>query len=72
MHWPNEVRSPETLAPGEVELSQDEVTGALALMDTMAEEHLPALSDRYRDALEEVIAAKAAGRQRPAAQDSEQ
>ncbi|MFJ3932822.1 Ku protein [Streptomyces sp. NPDC090029] len=72
MHWPDEVRSPETLAPGEVELSEDEITGALAVMDTMTEEHLPALSDRYRDALEEVIAAKAAGRQRPAAQDSEQ
>ncbi|WP_432066280.1 hypothetical protein [Streptomyces sp. C10-9-1] len=55
-----------------MELSEDEVTGALALMDTMTEEHLPALPDRYRDALEEVIAAKAAGRQRPAAEGSEQ
>ncbi|MFG3384669.1 Ku protein, partial [Streptomyces sp. NPDC047999] len=45
---------------------------ALALMDTMTEEHLPALSDRYRDALEEVIAAKAAGKEPPAAEDSEQ
>lgn len=71
MHWPDEIRSPGTLAPEPVELTDDEVDGALALMDTMSEEHLPELTDHYRQALEDVIAAKAEGRQPSAPQDEE-
>ncbi|MBM9617405.1 Ku protein [Streptomyces zhihengii] len=71
MHWPDEIRSPESLAPEPVELSDEEVEGALALMDTMSEEHMPELTDHYREALEDVIAAKAEGRE-PAAAGGEE
>ncbi|TXS57625.1 Ku protein [Streptomyces sp. t39] len=71
MHWPDEIRSPESLAPAPVELTDEEVDGALALMDTMSEEHMPELTDRYREALEDVIAAKAEGREPPAAEGDE-
>ncbi|MET9438993.1 Ku protein [Streptomyces sp. NPDC006551] len=65
MHWPDEIRSSEPVAPGETELTEEEVEGALALMETMSAEHLDDLElvDHYRDALAEVIEAKAEHRQ---------
>ncbi|MEV4333634.1 Ku protein [Streptomyces sp. NPDC049597] len=62
MHWPDEIRSSEELAPPPVELGDSEVDEALRLMDALSEDHLPAYTDHYRDALEEVITAKAEGR----------
>ncbi|WP_449657862.1 hypothetical protein [Streptomyces lancefieldiae] len=35
MRWPDEVRDPASLTPAPVELSDEEIDGALALMDTM-------------------------------------
>ncbi|MDQ0840565.1 DNA end-binding protein Ku [Streptomyces sp. V1I6] len=63
MHWPDEVRSPESLAPPAVEIDDSEVDGALALMDAMGQDDLSGYHDEYRDALEEVITAKAEGKQ---------
>ncbi|MFI6858184.1 Ku protein [Streptomyces sp. NPDC050416] len=40
MRWPDEIRSPEELLPPPVELSDEEIDGALALMDTMTREDL--------------------------------
>ncbi|MBT2439780.1 Ku protein [Streptomyces sp. ISL-36] len=61
MHWPDEIRSSEPAAPEKTNLSEEEIEGALALMDTMSVEHLDDLElvDHYRDALAEVIEAKA-------------
>ncbi|MGW7433351.1 non-homologous end joining protein Ku [Streptomyces sp. NPDC054861] len=61
MHWADEIRSPEELRPDNVDLTEQEIAGALALMETMSSEHLEDLElvDRYRDALVEVIDAKA-------------
>ncbi|MFJ5142997.1 Ku protein [Streptomyces sp. NPDC088707] len=63
LHWADEVRSPATLAPPETDVSEEEIKGALTLMDTMAVEHLAdigdTLTDRYTEALHEVIDAKA-------------
>lgn len=72
MHWPDEIRSPESLTPPAVEIEESEVDGALALMDAMAKDDVSGFRDEYRDALEQLIAAKAEGKQpAPAAQEPE-
>ncbi|MDQ0993035.1 DNA end-binding protein Ku [Streptomyces sp. V3I7] len=64
--WPDEVRSPEGVAPDvEVTVRDKELDLADALMDTLGEVDLADLHDEYREALEEVIAAKAAGETPP-------
>jgi DNA end-binding protein Ku len=66
--WPDEVRAPEGVAPDtEVTVRDKELDLADALMDTLGEIDLDDLHDEYREALEEVIAAKAAGEAPPEA-----
>ncbi|MFI2214924.1 Ku protein [Streptomyces sp. NPDC020141] len=71
LKWPDEVRSPATLAPPETGLDEDEIERALALMDTMTADDASGYSDHYREALEDLIAAKAEGRTAPAAESGE-
>ncbi|WP_030319567.1 Ku protein [Streptomyces flavochromogenes] len=69
MKWDDEIRSPEELKVNESELTEDEIDRALDLLESMTVEHLADLElvDHYRDALVEVIEAKAEHRQpRPA------
>jgi DNA end-binding protein Ku len=64
--WPDEVRAPEGVAPDvDVSVRDKELDLADALMDTLGEVDLEDLHDEYRAALEEVIAAKAAGEAPP-------
>ncbi|MGW4905922.1 non-homologous end joining protein Ku [Streptomyces sp. NPDC004270] len=64
--WPDEVRAPEGVAPDvDVTVRDKELDLADALMDTLGEVDLEDLHDEYRAALEEVIAAKAAGEAPP-------
>ncbi|MGW1917449.1 non-homologous end joining protein Ku [Streptomyces sp. NPDC002076] len=66
--WPDEVRAPEGVAPDtDVTIRDKELDLADALMDTLGEVDLEDLHDEYRAALEEVIAAKAAGEAPPEA-----
>ncbi|MCF3137116.1 non-homologous end joining protein Ku [Streptomyces olivochromogenes] len=66
--WPDEVRAPEGVAPDvDVTVRDKELDLADALMDTLGEVDLADLHDEYREALEEVIAAKAAGEAPPEA-----
>ncbi|NEB05615.1 Ku protein [Streptomyces sp. SID13726] len=66
--WPDEVRAPEGVAPDvDVTVSDKELDLADALMDTLGEIDLDELHDEYREALEEVVAAKAAGEAPPEA-----
>ncbi|WP_369172359.1 Ku protein [Streptomyces sp. R28] len=66
--WPDEVRAPEGVAPDTgVTVRDKELDLADALMDTLGEVDLDDLHDEYREAVEEVIAAKAAGEAPPAA-----
>jgi DNA end-binding protein Ku len=66
--WPDEVRAPEGLAPDtNVTVRDKELDLADALMDTLGEVDLEDLHDEYREAVEEVIAAKAAGEAPPQA-----
>lgn len=64
--WPDEVRAPEGVAPDAgVTVSDKELDLADALMDTLGEVDMEDLHDEYREALEQVIAAKAAGEAPP-------
>ncbi|MEV0783729.1 Ku protein [Streptomyces sp. NPDC050423] len=65
MHWPDEIRSPESLAPKAVDLDDDEIEQAVRLTDTMAADDTSEFRDHYRDALEELIEAKADGKEMP-------
>ncbi|GAB1333222.1 Ku family protein [Streptomyces sennicomposti] len=60
MRWPDENRDPSELAPPEVEVSQEEIDGALALTDTTAREDLEGdeFRDTHTEALARVIEAK--------------
>ncbi|MFE7748127.1 Ku protein [Streptomyces sp. NPDC057428] len=66
MRWPDEIRSPESLAPRETELDEDEIERAVQLTDSMALDGISGFRDRYREALEELIAAKSEGKPLPA------
>ncbi|MEU5234562.1 Ku protein [Streptomyces anulatus] len=66
MKWPDEVRSPESLAPREAEVGEEEIEQALQLADRMTIEDLSGFRDEYRQALEGIIAAKAEGKPLPA------
>jgi DNA end-binding protein Ku len=61
--WPDEIRSPEGAAPEiEVTVRDAELDLADALMATLGEVDMDSLHDDYREAVEELIAAKAEGR----------
>ncbi|WP_406735031.1 Ku protein [Streptomyces sp. NBC_01108] len=61
--WPDEIRSPEGVAPdAEVKVRDAELDLADALMNTLGEVDMDSLHDDYREAVEELIAAKAEGR----------
>ncbi|MET9143070.1 Ku protein [Streptomyces sp. NPDC058319] len=64
--WPDEIRAPQGVAPEtDVTVRDKELDLADALMDTLGEVDLEDLHDEYREALEEVVAAKAAGEAPP-------
>ncbi|MEV3989124.1 Ku protein [Streptomyces sp. NPDC049837] len=60
--WPDEIRSPEGVAPDtSVTVRDAELDLADALMDTLGEVDIETLHDDYREAVEQLIAAKAEG-----------
>ncbi|WP_030380526.1 MULTISPECIES: Ku protein [unclassified Streptomyces] len=60
--WPDEIRAPEGVAPdANVTVRDKELDLADALMDTLGEVDLNDLHDDYREAVEELIAAKTSG-----------
>lgn len=65
MRWPDEIRSPRSLAPREVELDEDEIERAVQLTDSMALDSIDGFRDTYRDALEELLTAKSEGKELP-------
>ncbi|MCX4971200.1 Ku protein [Streptomyces sp. NBC_00654] len=65
MRWPDEIRSPESLTPTPVELDEGEIEQAVQLADTMTVDDISGFRDEYRDALEELIAAKSEGEELP-------
>ncbi|MEU1482308.1 Ku protein [Streptomyces sp. NPDC005752] len=66
--WPDEIRTPEGVAPESgVKVRDAELDLADALMNTLGDADLDTLHDEYREAVEELVAAKAAGE--PVAQE---
>ncbi|RDG34225.1 non-homologous end joining protein Ku [Streptomyces corynorhini] len=64
--WPDEIRAPEGVAPETgVTVRDAELDLADALMDTLGTVDLDSLHDDYREAVEEMIAAKAEGEPAP-------
>ncbi|MFI2138771.1 Ku protein, partial [Streptomyces griseofuscus] len=74
MRWPDEIRDPAELLPPPVQVSDEEVEGALALMDTMTVDRLegPEFHDRYTEAIAEIIEAKREEKPLPEAPEPEQ
>jgi DNA end-binding protein Ku len=74
MRWPDEIRDPSELFPPPVGISDDEVEGALALMDTMSIDDLEdaGVRDEYTQALEQVIDAKREHREPPHAPEPQE
>ncbi|PRH80876.1 Ku protein [Streptomyces solincola] len=65
--WPDEIRRPEGVAPdSDVKVRDAELDLADALMDTLGQVDLDSLHDDYREAVEQMIAAKAEGVEEPA------
>ncbi|MEU6516900.1 Ku protein [Streptomyces sp. NPDC046978] len=70
--WPDEIREADGVAPdASVTVRDKELDLADALMDTLGDVDLDDLHDEYREALEELIAAKAEGRELPQAPEPE-
>ncbi|MFI6336831.1 Ku protein [Streptomyces sp. NPDC050535] len=66
--WPDEIRAPQDVAPDAgVTVRDKELDLADALMDTLGEVELADLHDDYREAVEELVTAKASGVEAPAA-----
>uniref|UniRef100_UPI002FDC2394 non-homologous end joining protein Ku n=1 Tax=Streptomyces sp. IBSBF 2806 TaxID=2903529 RepID=UPI002FDC2394 len=60
MRWPDEIRDPTELLPPQVEVSEGEIEGALALMDSMTREDLQGeeFHDAYTEAIAKIIESK--------------
>ncbi|MFF1443316.1 Ku protein [Streptomyces sp. NPDC058295] len=60
MHWPDEIRDPSELLPPPVDVSEEEIKGALALMESMSRDDLEGddFKDTYTEAMEKIIEAK--------------
>ncbi|KAF3467476.1 Ku protein [Streptomyces sp. Tu 3180] len=70
--WPDEVRAPEGLAPAaDVTVHDRELDLADELMDALSEVGMEDLRDEYREAVEEVVAAKISGEPLPEAPEPE-
>ncbi|AZS75609.1 Ku protein [Streptomyces lydicus] len=59
--WPDQLRPATGVAPDEVELRENELTLAETLMDSLGELDPAELHDDYREAVEELVAAKLEG-----------
>lgn len=73
MRWPDEVRDPAAVDPPHEQVSDEEIDGALALMESMSRDDLdgPEFKDAYTDALAKVIEAKRENRELPEVQEPE-
>ncbi|MFJ6837568.1 Ku protein [Streptomyces sp. NPDC091209] len=70
--WPDEIRATDEVAPdAAITIRDKELDLADALMDTLGEVDLEDLHDDYREAVEELVTAKAEGHEAPAAPSGE-
>jgi DNA end-binding protein Ku len=73
LRWPDEIRDPTELLPPPVDVPEDEVEGALALVEMMSRDDLddPDFRDTYTEAIAQVIEAKREDKPLPAAPEPE-
>ncbi|MCX5441174.1 Ku protein [Streptomyces sp. NBC_00063] len=73
MRWPDEIRSSESLAPPAVDVPEEEIKRALALMDALSSDDIPADAavDRYTEAISDLITAKEKGKTPQRADETE-
>lgn len=69
MHWDDEIRDPSELAPDAVELSDEEIKEAELLIDRLTRDDLEGeeFTDRYTEAVEQLIEAKREHKEPPKA-----
>ncbi|WP_308020003.1 hypothetical protein [Streptomyces sp. SP2-10] len=74
MRWPDEIRDPAELLPPPAEVSEAEIEGALALMDSLTVDQLVGeeFRDRYTEAVAQIIEAKREEKPLPEASEPEQ
>ncbi|MGW2705689.1 non-homologous end joining protein Ku [Streptomyces sp. NPDC001340] len=74
MRWPDEIRDSAELLPPPVEVNEEELEGALALMDTMTTDSLEGeeFQDHYTEAMAQIIEAKRGAKPLPEAPEPEQ
>ncbi|MFF7074481.1 non-homologous end joining protein Ku [Streptomyces pseudovenezuelae] len=74
MRWPDEVRDPAAVDPPHETVSEEEIEGALALMESMSRDGLegPEFEDTYTDALAKIIESKREDKPLPEAPEPEQ
>ncbi|MFE2318600.1 Ku protein [Streptomyces sp. NPDC059441] len=73
MHWDDEIRDPSELVPDAVELTDEEIAEAEHLIDRLTRDDLegPEFTDRYTEAMEQLIEAKREHTEQPKAQEPE-
>ncbi|MFG2463719.1 Ku protein [Streptomyces sp. NPDC048523] len=74
MRWPDEIRDPAAVDPPHEQVSEEEIEGALALMESMSRDDLdgPEFEDTYTDALAKIIESKREDKPLPEAPETEQ
>lgn len=73
MRWDDEIRDPSELAPDVVELTDEEIAEAEHLVDRLTRDNLdgPEFTDKYTEAVEQLIEAKREHKEPPKAEESE-
>ncbi|MFF3505372.1 Ku protein [Streptomyces sp. NPDC003247] len=73
LRWPDEIRDPSGLVPPPVEVSEEEIERAMALMETMSRDDLddPEFQDTYTEAIGKIIEAKREDRRLPEVPEAE-
>ncbi|MEH0589798.1 Ku protein [Streptomyces sp. B21-106] len=73
MRWPDEIRDPSELLPPPVEVTEDELEGALALMEMMSRDDLEGddFKDRYTEAMAKILESKRQDKPLPEAPEPE-
>jgi DNA end-binding protein Ku len=69
MLWPDEIRNPAELAPAAAEVTDEEIAEAEQLIDRLTRDDLEGaeFTDRYTEAVQQLIEAKQEGREMPTA-----
>ncbi|MET9909653.1 Ku protein [Streptomyces sp. NPDC006476] len=74
MRWPDEVRDPAAVDPPHEKVSEEEIEGALALLESMSRDDLegPEFEDAYTEAMAKIIEAKREDKPLPEAPEPDQ